>query len=204
LPVFPISVRAKNQLIFSLFHESAAAGVVIGKNDQLYEQFYINEFCGRVLNPSLSNISQWGDSLHQIQSSLEKLGKKFPEKGITNLYYTYLKVAGTVEDALVIDAVFEQKVEYMTRLIEREKMKERFRQSQMEEQYSSESVYFDLDIKSSNSKKMHEKQILEDAEPMFNQEESKGDGKLNRIVLYVFIIMTVLLIGFFLAKTIFK
>jgi hypothetical protein len=45
---------------------------------------------------------------------------------------------------------------------------------------------------------------LEDAEPMFNQEESKSDGKLNRIVLYVFIILTVLLIGFFLAKTIFK
>jgi len=100
--------------------------------------------------------------------------------------------------------VFEQKVEYITRLIEREKMKERFRQSQMEEQYSSENVYFDLDIKSSNSKKMHEKQLLEDAEPIFNQEEIKGDGKLNRIVLYVFIILTVLLIGFFLAKTFFK
>ena len=113
-------------------------------------------------------------------------------------------MAGTVEDALVIDAVFEQKVEYMTRLIEREKMKERFRQSQMEEQFSNEGVYFDLDIKSSNSKKMHEKQILEEAEPMFNQEESKSDGKLNTIVFYVFIIMTVLLIGFFLAKTIFK
>ena len=139
-----------------------------------------------------------------LENIIEKLGKKFPEKGITSLYYTYLKVAGTVEDALVIDTVFEQKVEYMTRLIEREKMKERFRQSQMEEQYSSENVYFDLDIKSSNSKKMHEKQLLEDAEPMFSREESKGDGKLNTIVLYVFIILTVLLIGFFLAKTIFK
>ena len=28
-PVFPISVRAKNQLVFSLFGESAAPGVVI-------------------------------------------------------------------------------------------------------------------------------------------------------------------------------
>ena len=135
---------------------------------------------------------------------IEKLGKKFPEKGITSLYYTYLKVAGTVENALVIDAVFEQKVEYMTRLIEREKMRERFRQSQMEEQFSNEGVYFNLDPKSSSSKKMYEKQLLEDAEPMFNQEESKGDGKLNTIVLYVFIILTVLLIGFFLTKTIFK
>ena len=135
---------------------------------------------------------------------IEKLGKKFPEKGITSLYYTYLKVAGTVEDAMVVDAVFEKKVEYMTKLIEREKMKERFRQSQMEEQFSNEGVYFDLDIKSSNSKKMHENQVLEDAEPMFSREESKNDGKLNTIVLYVFIILTVLLIGFFLAKTVFK
>ena len=139
-----------------------------------------------------------------LEIIIEKLGKKFPEKGITSLYYTYLKVAGTVEDAMVVDAVFEKKVEYMTKLIEREKMKERFRQSQMEEQFSNEGVYFDLDIKSSNSKKMHENQVLEDAEPMFSREESKSDGKLNTIVLYVFIILTVLLIGFFLAKTIFK
>lgn len=139
-----------------------------------------------------------------LENIIEKLGKKFPEKGITSLYYTYLKVAGPVEDALVIDAVFEQKVEYMTRLIEREKMKERFRQSQMEEKFRNENVYYNLDPKSSSNKKVHEKQILEDAEPMFNQEESKGNGKLNTIVLYVFIILTVLLIGFFLTKTIFK
>ena len=139
-----------------------------------------------------------------LEIIIEKLGKKFPEKGITSLYYTYLKVAGTVEDAMVVDAVFEKKVEYMTKLIEREKMRNRFRQSQMEEQFRNENVYFDLDIKSSNSKKMLENQVLEDAEPMFSREESKNDGKLNTIVLYVFIILTVLLIGFFLAKTIFK
>ena len=44
-PVFPISVRAKNQLIFSLFNKSAASGVVIGRHNQLYEQYYIDEFC---------------------------------------------------------------------------------------------------------------------------------------------------------------
>ncbi len=76
-PVFPISVRAKNQFIFSLFHQSAASGVVIGQHDQLYEQFYINEFCGRQINQNLSHISQWGDSLQQIQNALEKMGKKF-------------------------------------------------------------------------------------------------------------------------------
>ena len=135
---------------------------------------------------------------------IEKLGKKFPEKGITSLYYAYLKVAGTVEDAMVVDVVFEKKVEYMTKLIEREKMRNRFRQSQMEEQFRNENVYFDLDPKSLSSKKMHENQVLEDAEPMFSREEIKSDGKLNTIVLYVFIILTVLLIGFFLAKTIFK
>ena len=46
-PVFPISVRAKNQLVFSLFGGSAAPGVVIGRNGQLFEQFYIDEFCAR-------------------------------------------------------------------------------------------------------------------------------------------------------------
>jgi 5'-3' exonuclease len=62
-----------------------------------------------------------------LENIIEKLGKKFPEKGITNLYYTYLKVAGTVEDTMVIDAVFEQKTEYVIRMMERERMRNRFR-----------------------------------------------------------------------------
>ena len=135
-----------------------------------------------------------------LENIIEKLGKKFPEKGITSLYYTYLKVAGTVEDALVIDAVFEQKVEYMTRLIEREKMKERFRQSQMEEQFRNENVHFNLDPKSSNSKKIHEKQLLEDSEPFVSPSKSENLSATNKILILVSILIVVLVVGYYLIK----
>lgn len=77
LPVFPISVRAKNQLIFSLFGKSAASGVVIGRNGQLYEQFYIDEFCARGGAPDLAHIDQWAQDIRDIQDMTEAAGKRF-------------------------------------------------------------------------------------------------------------------------------
>lgn len=76
-PVFPISVRAKNQLVYSLFGESAAPGVVIGRNSQLYEQFYIDEFCARGGAPDLARIDQWASTLRAVQQAAEARGKSF-------------------------------------------------------------------------------------------------------------------------------
>lgn len=77
LPVFPVSVRTKNQLVFSLFHESAAPGVVIGKNGQLFEQGYIDEFCARGDAPDAAALLEWATRIHDIQSALGAAGKAF-------------------------------------------------------------------------------------------------------------------------------
>jgi hypothetical protein len=76
-PVFPISVRAKNQLVFSLFGGSAAPGVAIGRNGQLYEQLYIDEFCARDGGSDPSRLSAWSSTLRDIQELAQAHGKSF-------------------------------------------------------------------------------------------------------------------------------
>ncbi|MFO1103759.1 MAG: alginate O-acetyltransferase [Methylocystis sp.] len=76
-PVFPISVRAKNQLVFSLFSVSAAPGVMIGRSGQLFEDIYINEFCARDGGSDPSHLSAWSASLHEIQEMAQAHGKSF-------------------------------------------------------------------------------------------------------------------------------
>ena len=76
-PVFPISVRAKNQLVFSLFGGSAAPGVVIGRNGQLYEQFYIDEFCARDGAFDSARLGAWSSTLREIQERAQARGKSF-------------------------------------------------------------------------------------------------------------------------------
>ena len=76
-PVFPISVRAKNQLVFSLFGGSAAPGVVIGRNGQLYEQFYIDEFCARDGAFDSARLGAWSSTLREIQEMAQARGKSF-------------------------------------------------------------------------------------------------------------------------------
>ena len=76
-PIFPISVRAKNQLIYSLFGESAAPGVVIGRHDQLFEQFYIDEYCRRDGRADDARISAWARDILQTQQRVAQAGKSF-------------------------------------------------------------------------------------------------------------------------------
>jgi hypothetical protein len=76
-PVFPISVRAKNQLVFSLLGQSPAPDVVIGRNAQLFEKPYVNEFCARGAPPDPAQIDAWALSIRQNQDALARLGKGF-------------------------------------------------------------------------------------------------------------------------------
>lgn len=77
LPAFPISVRAKNQFVYTLFGDSAAPGVVIGRGGQLFEQFYIDEFCARDGVPDMTRMSRWAADIHEIQQALSGRHKSF-------------------------------------------------------------------------------------------------------------------------------
>lgn len=76
-PVFPISVRAKNQLVFSLLGQSPAPDVLIGERGQLYERPYVDEFCARGAPPDMARIDAWAAAIRQSQDALAQRGKGF-------------------------------------------------------------------------------------------------------------------------------
>lgn len=77
LPIFPISVRAKNQFLYSLFDVSGAANIVVGKHNQLYEKHYIDEFCGRSGAADVAHIAKWAGDIREIATAIEAQDKKF-------------------------------------------------------------------------------------------------------------------------------
>lgn len=77
LPVFPLAVRAKNQFLYSVFHESGAPNIVVGKERELFESFYVDEFCGRGAQPDPVAVAAWADGVRETQTLVEAKGKRF-------------------------------------------------------------------------------------------------------------------------------
>jgi alginate O-acetyltransferase complex protein AlgJ len=77
MPVFPLAVRAKNQFLYSVFDASGAPNLVVGKEKQLFETFYVREFCDRGGAPDLKTIGAWADRIRDVQSAVEAKGKGF-------------------------------------------------------------------------------------------------------------------------------
>ena len=74
-PVFPISVRAKNQLVYSLFGVSAAPNIVIGRNGQLLGRIYIDEFCARDGAFDPARLERWSSTLREIRSCRKRMAR---------------------------------------------------------------------------------------------------------------------------------
>lgn len=71
-----ILIRINNQLAFSLYGKGNAEGVVVGKDNMLYEDDYIKEYLGLYYVGD----SVWTEKaikLKAVQDTLERLGKKF-------------------------------------------------------------------------------------------------------------------------------
>ncbi len=77
-PVFPISVRAKNQTMYSLFGVSGAANIAIGRGGQLFGWEYIDEFCSRGRAPTAAaGLDNWADAITEIAAAAKTHGKGF-------------------------------------------------------------------------------------------------------------------------------
>lgn len=76
-PVFPISVRIRNQFLYSLFGVSGAPDLLVGRERTLFEKSYVNEFCARGAVPDPSLVEEWASRLRAIQDSVEAQGKRF-------------------------------------------------------------------------------------------------------------------------------
>jgi alginate O-acetyltransferase complex protein AlgJ len=76
-PLFPISVRLKNQFLYSLFGVSGAPNVPIGRDGELISSEYIQEFCERGAPPSPEKLDAWADQIAEIAKIAAERGKSF-------------------------------------------------------------------------------------------------------------------------------
>lgn len=66
---FSMSVRLKNQFLYSVFREAGPPDIVVGAGDQLFETVYIDAFCDRT--PLAANeIETWATRIAEIQNAL--------------------------------------------------------------------------------------------------------------------------------------
>ncbi|QIA09720.1 alginate O-acetyltransferase AlgX-related protein [Draconibacterium halophilum] len=70
----PFLVRLHNQIQFSLFKQASAKGVVVGKNNYLFEQAYIDAYHGQYFS-GRTDLLKKIEALKELQTELEKKGK---------------------------------------------------------------------------------------------------------------------------------
>ncbi|HYQ56088.1 MAG TPA: hypothetical protein VEP89_01990 [Draconibacterium sp.] len=70
----PFLVRLHNQIQFSLFRQASAKGVVIGKDNYLFEQAYIDAYHGQYFK-GRNEIVKKVEALKELQSELKNIGK---------------------------------------------------------------------------------------------------------------------------------
>ena len=76
-PLFPMSVRLKNQFLYSFFGVSGAPNVVIGRDGELISSEYIKEFCARGAPPAQDKLDAWAGDIGEIGAKAAALGKSF-------------------------------------------------------------------------------------------------------------------------------
>jgi hypothetical protein len=77
LPPFAFAVRARNQFLYSLFGVAGSGGLLIGKDEELFEGSYVSEFCTRGAPPDQKRIEAWANDIRDIQDRVEAAGKVF-------------------------------------------------------------------------------------------------------------------------------
>lgn len=92
LPLLASAVGLKNQIYYSLFRLSDVQGIVLGKHGQLFENAYIDEYCGRHGGANPEGGEHWAEELAQMQAWYEAQGKVFiyvitPSKAATYPQY---------------------------------------------------------------------------------------------------------------------
>ena len=92
LPVLADAVLLKNQIYYSLLHQSGVGAVVIGKHRQLYEPVYVAEYCDRNIAAIHDRAEHWAANLARMQAWYAAQGKVFvylitPSKAATYPQY---------------------------------------------------------------------------------------------------------------------
>ncbi len=76
-PFRPLLIRINNQVRYKMFGYSGAPGVITGKNGQLIEKAYLDEYCARNLAAFEPKARDWAAKLKEIQDFYAARGKIF-------------------------------------------------------------------------------------------------------------------------------
>ncbi len=134
-----------------------------------------------------------------LEDIISKLGQKFPEKNISMLYYTYLKATAYMAEDVVIDALFEQKTEYVVRLLERERMRNRFRKlDKKEETQIANRMLANMEVKESRIPSMHPPE--KKSAPEVLEKVDKTKNLFDNVWVYIGLSLLAFLIIYFLFK----
>jgi alginate O-acetyltransferase complex protein AlgJ len=76
-PALPIAVRLKSQVYFTLLNQSAIPEVVIGRRLQLFEPYYIAEYCSRDPAAMTASADAWARKLELLQQWYAERGRLF-------------------------------------------------------------------------------------------------------------------------------
>jgi alginate O-acetyltransferase complex protein AlgJ len=76
-PYYPVAVRLRNQIEYSLFGVPASSNIVIGRGLQLIEIVYIDEYCSRNVAKFMVGAPAWAKMIRQMQGDVEARGQIF-------------------------------------------------------------------------------------------------------------------------------
>jgi alginate O-acetyltransferase complex protein AlgJ len=76
-PIFKPAISWKNQIYYSLLGMSGSSTVVIGKDQQLFDVDFLNEYCSRDLEKLHEQGEAWAQRISQMQYYFESRGKVF-------------------------------------------------------------------------------------------------------------------------------
>jgi hypothetical protein len=76
-PYYPLAIRLRDQVEYSLFGLSATPDVIIGSHRQLIEIVYVNDYCRRNLQNFMARAPDWAAAIKTMQDNVEARGQTF-------------------------------------------------------------------------------------------------------------------------------
>jgi len=77
LPLYPLAVRLRNQMEYSLFGVAAVPSLMVGRGSSLIETVYAQEYCSRDIAAWQPGAVRWAAQIREMQDATERLGKTF-------------------------------------------------------------------------------------------------------------------------------
>ncbi len=76
-PIYRPAIHWKNQIYYSLLGMSAAPNVIVGRDRQLFQKEYLDDYCSRDLTRFTPEAEAWAEKIREMQDFFEARGKIF-------------------------------------------------------------------------------------------------------------------------------